>query len=93
MAFTKKEVIDAIAENTELPKATIEIVLNDFVDLIVETMSAGDEISYPNLGKFFSRERPARQGRNPHTGESLMIAAKRVPKYTPAASLKKAVAG
>ncbi len=93
MAYTKKEIIDAIAENTDLPASTVETVLNDFVDMVVETMQADDEISYPNLGKFFSKVRAARQGRNPHTGESMEIPAKRQPKFTPAASMKKAVAG
>lgn len=88
----KAEIIDGIAENTEIPKTTVAAVLDDFVDYLTETLMAGDEFAYPGLGKFSAKLRPARQGVNPSTGEQITISARRAVKFTVAAKLKRDVA-
>jgi DNA-binding protein HU-beta len=62
-----------------------------FLETIESTLRRGSEVSFSGFGKFSVSERSAREGRNPATGERIHIAASRVPKFTPGASLKKAV--
>jgi len=88
----KAEIIEGIAENTEIPKTTVTAVLDDFVAYLTETLMAGDEFAYPGLGKFSAKLRPARQGVNPATGEAITISARRNVKFTTAAALKRSVA-
>jgi nucleoid DNA-binding protein len=57
------------------------------------SLAAGNEVKFTGFGKFSAVARPAREGRNPQTGESMMIAAKRAAKFSSAAELKKAVNG
>ncbi|MBV8987185.1 MAG: HU family DNA-binding protein, partial [Solirubrobacterales bacterium] len=67
----------------------------DAVEAVLETIEAtlkrGSEISFSGFGKFSVSDRGAREGRNPATGETIQIAASRVPKFTAGAGLKKAV--
>ena len=54
-------------------------------------LKSGDEVSFTGFGKFHVASRGAREGRNPRTGESMQIAASKVPRFTAGSSLKKAV--
>ena len=60
---------------------------------ITSQLAAGNEVKFTGFGKFSAVARPAREGRNPQTGESMTIAAKTAPKFSPGAELKKAVNG
>ena len=66
------------------------------VDAVLEAMRAalvsGEEVNLPGFGKFKVKDKPARTGRNPATGEAIQIAAKRAPKFSPAKALKDAAA-
>ena len=88
----KAEIIEGIAENTEIPKTTVAVVLDDFVAYLTETLTAGDEFAYPGLGKFYVKRSAERQGMNPSTGERITISARRNVKFTTAAALKRSVA-
>lgn len=72
-------------------KADAERAVDTVVDSIVEGMKNGEEVSIAGLGIFSTKMRPARQGRNPRTGESIQIPAMRVPKFRAAKALKDAV--
>ena len=60
-------------------------------DTITEGLKAGEKIAIPNLGAFEVRERSARTGHNPRTGEAVEIAAKKLPAFKPAKALKDAI--
>ena len=89
----KDEFVEAVAEATNLSKADAERALSAVVDTITRTVASGDKIQIPGLGTFEPRERSAREGRNPQTGETIQIAATTAPGFKPASAFKQAVAG
>jgi len=86
----KSDVITAVAEATEQPKNQVEKILDGFVDCLTKAVAAGEEVSYPGLGKFIMKSQAARQARNPHTGETINVAAKNVVKFQISKPLKEA---
>ena len=89
--MTKKELVAAMAEKTELTKKDTELLLNALVEVVSEALSNGDEVALSGFGKFEVRERAARTGRNPQTGETIEIAATKAPAFKAAKALKEAV--
>ena len=89
--MTKKELVSAIAEKTEETKVKTEGMLNALIEVVSETLSNGEEVAIAGLGKFEVRERAARNGRNPQTGEVITIAASKVPAFKASKTLKDAV--
>jgi DNA-binding protein HU-beta len=89
----KDEFVQAVADATSLSKADAERALTAVVDTITTQVASGEKIQIPGLGTFEPRERNAREGRNPQTGESIQIAATTVPGFKPATAFKTAVAG
>ncbi|SEP23504.1 HU family DNA-binding protein [Nitrosovibrio sp. Nv6] len=91
--MNKRELVDAMAAKTGGSKAETERAIGALIEVISDTLKKGDSLSLPGFGSFEVRERPARIGRNPRTGEELKIAASRVPAFKPGATLKAAVNG
>ena len=89
--MNKAELITAMASKADLTKEQSSAVLAALQSVITETLSAGDKVAIPSLGTFEVRSHAARQGRNPRTGETVEIAAKKVPTFKPAKALKDAV--
>ena len=69
-----------------------KLAIQKMFDLITENLAQGHEVNIPDFGKFKVADKPERQGRNPKTGETMTIAAKRVFKFTPAKYLKEKLA-
>jgi DNA-binding protein HU-beta len=89
---TKAEFVDRIAGSFESKKAAsdaVEAVLSGVSD----TLAGGGEVNFTGFGKFSVAERGPRQGVNPRTGERIMIAGGRVPKFSAGAGLKSRVKG
>lgn len=76
----KVELIEKIAEETELPKKSVEKVIKSFTDNVTEIMANRDSLQLIGFGTFTTSERAARQGRNPKTGEVTQIPASTQPK-------------
>lgn len=72
-------------------KADAERAVDTMIDSITAELKSGNEVSIAGLGIFSTKMRPARQGRNPRTGESITIEAMRVPKFRAAKALKDSV--
>jgi DNA-binding protein HU-beta len=89
--MTKTELIAAIAEKTDLPKATAAKALSAFEASVVAALKSGKKVSWAGLGSFSVSERAARKGRNPQTGEEIEIAAGRGVKFKAAKALKEAI--
>ncbi|QBY45912.1 HU family DNA-binding protein (plasmid) [Arsenophonus nasoniae] len=89
--MNKTEVINQIAEKTNLTKKDSEKALNTFIETVTETLKAGDEVQLVGFGNFQVKQRAARDGRNPKTGETLKIAAANVPSFKAGKTLKEAV--
>jgi integration host factor subunit alpha len=78
MTLTKDHLIEAIAkENGFQKKRTIEIVEN-LLELIKSSLASGDDVLISGFGKFCVKEKRQRKGRNPATGEDMMLTARRV---------------
>lgn len=76
----KSELIDRLsAENPHLTHKEVERVVNVVLDQMVQAMAAGGRVELRGFGAFSVRDRPARSGRNPRTGETVEVPAKSVP--------------
>ncbi|WP_269452756.1 HU family DNA-binding protein [Phormidesmis priestleyi] len=91
-AMNKGELIDAIAEKAEVSKKDADVVLTALIDSIVEAVSAGEKVSLVGFGSFEPRDRQAREGRNPKTGDKMTIAATRIPAFSAGKAFKEKVA-
>ncbi|WP_214484517.1 HU family DNA-binding protein [Bacillus sp. SM2101] len=89
--MNKTEFINAVAEKAELSKKDASKVLEAVTNSISETLKDGDKVSLLGFGTFEVRERAARKGRNPQTGEEIVIAASKAPAFKPGKELKDAV--
>ncbi len=79
--MNKTELVASLVEKTGVSKKEAEAVLNAFVTTVQDTVKAGDQIPLVGFGTFESRERSAREGKNPRTGETVKIAACKVPAF------------
>ncbi len=91
--MNKSELVGKIAEQTGMTKKDTEKVVNAFVNVVQDTLSGGDTVAILGFGTFLARERPAREGRNPRTGETIQIPASRVPVFRPGRGFKTSVSG
>lgn len=91
--MNKADLIKHLAAHAEVTNKQAEAVLNALTTTVLDTVRAGNELIITDLGKFGSTERAAKTGRNPKTGETIQIAAKRAPKFSAAKALKDAAAG
>lgn len=89
--MNKTELIAAAAERSGLTKKDTEKALNAALDAITAALVAGDKVQVSGFGIFEVKEREARMGRNPHTGEVMEIAASRVPAFKASKTMKDAL--
>ena len=86
--MNKTELVAAIAEQTELSKKDAEKALKAFTDIVADELKKGEKVQLVGFGTFEVAERAAREGRNPHTGEPMPIAASKAPKFKAGKALK-----
>src|SRR6266542_1302719 len=86
--MTKAELVEDVAEAAELTKKDAERLVEIVFESIIETLNQGEKIELRGFGSFRVRERGARRGRNPKTGDPVSIPAKRVPYFKPGKELK-----
>jgi|SRR6478735_3602643 DNA-binding protein HU-beta len=89
--MNKTELINAVAEASELSKKDATKAVDAVFDTILEALKAEDKVQLIGFGNFEVRERAARKGRNPQTGEEIEIPASKVPAFKPGKALKDAV--
>lgn len=89
--MTKIEFVDAVSKETEWTKKDSEEAINAVVKVITNALVAGEKLSIVGFGTFEVVERAAREGRNPKTGESLMIKACKMPKFKPGKAFKELI--
>lgn len=87
----KDELVKAVADASGLSKADADRALQAVVETVTGAVAAGQRVQVPGLGTFEPRERSAREGRNPQTGETIQIAAGHSVKLTAGSKLKAAV--
>lgn len=89
--MNKSELVDAIATQADLSKAAATRALDATLEAVTSALQKGDSVSLVGFGTFAVKERAARTGRNPKTGEEIQIAAAKVPSFKPGKGLKDAV--
>ena len=89
--MNKSELIAAVANQADLTKKDAEAAVNAVTDVIAEALKAGDKVQLVGFGTFETRERAARTGKNPRTGETIEIAASKVPAFKAGKALKDSV--
>jgi nucleoid DNA-binding protein len=85
--MTKQQLIEALAAKTELEKAAAAVAVDSVLALIAEALQANERVDLRGFGSFIVKERKERQGRNPRTGETITIAAKRDASFKPGKEL------
>lgn len=91
--MNKSELIEATAVSSGLSKSDVTKALDSILESISGAVQQGDRVSLSGFGTFERRERAARTGRNPQTGQELRVAASRAPAFKPAKAFKDAVNG
>ena len=89
--MTKAELINAVAQKTELSKKDSEKAVVAVIDAISETLAAGEKVALVGFGTFEVKERAAREGINPRTKEKIEIPASKLPVFKAGKALKEAV--
>ncbi len=90
--MNKADLISAVAEKTKFTKKDAEIAVNAFVSCVEEALAKGEKVQLIGFGTFETRERKARQGRNPRKpGEIIKIAASKAPVFKAGKALKDSV--
>lgn len=89
--MNKTEFISAVAEAAGLSKADATRAVDAYADVVKTALQGGDNVTLVGFGAFEVRERAARTGRNPRTGETLEIAASKTPSFKAGKALKDAV--
>ncbi|GIZ15212.1 HU family DNA-binding protein [Capnocytophaga catalasegens] len=89
--MNKTELIDAIAADAEISKVAAKKALESFLSNVEKTLKKGGKVSLVGFGSWSVTDRPAREGRNPQTGKTIKIAAKKVVKFKAGTELSDAV--
>ncbi len=89
--MNKSQLVDAIAKEAGITKAESKKVLDAFTKVTAKTLKSGDKIALVGFGSFSVVNKPARTGRNPRTGATIKIAAKKTVKFKAGAELNAAV--
>ncbi len=89
--MNRKELVDAIADKTGATKKDVDDILSGFIDAVKDELKSGGSVSLVGFGTFKVNARAAREGRNPQTGESIKIAARKVPAFKAGKDLKDSV--
>lgn len=91
MSVTKKELIEVVAKKANLTNKASKEAVKVFLNSIRDSLKRGEKVVISGFGTFSLRDRKQKKGRNPKTGETMMIAARKAPGFTAGKSLKKAV--
>ncbi len=89
--MTKAELVEEVARAAELTKKDSEVIVEEVFKNIIQALNRGDKIELRGFGSFRVRQRDARRGRNPKTGEPVDIPAKSVPYFKPGKELKELI--
>lgn len=87
----KSELVRELAEEFEIPRRQVDELVTGMLDKITDVLKSGDKVQLTPFGQFKVRDRAARMGRNPMTGEPVKIPAKRVLRFLAGRALKEAV--
>jgi nucleoid DNA-binding protein len=88
----RRDLVNAVAKHTDKERKEVDEVLRGFTDVVTAVVADGEPVAISGFAKFVKVDRPERTGRNPQTGEPVLIKASQKPRITPLKALKDAVA-
>jgi integration host factor subunit beta len=91
--MTKADLIREVAQSSDLTKKHSEIIVNTVFESIIDALHRNDKVELRGFGSFRIRQRQARQGRNPKTGEKVRVPAKKIPYFKPGKEFKRFING
>lgn len=91
--MNKQELINKVAELSELTKKDSTVAVDAVLEAITQALISGDSVKLIGFGNFEVRDRAARKGRNPQTGEEIAISESKTPAFKPSKQLKTQVNG
>jgi integration host factor subunit beta len=91
--MTKADLIKEVAQSSDLTKKHSEIIVNTVFESIIDALHRNDKVELRGFGSFRIRQRQARQGRNPKTGEKVKVPAKKIPYFKPGKEFKRFING
>jgi integration host factor subunit beta len=86
--MTKADLVEEVAKVTELTRKDSEVIVDTLFESVIKALKTGDKLEVRGFGSFRVRQRNARVGRNPKTGDKVEVPAKRVPYFKPSKELK-----
>jgi integration host factor subunit beta len=89
--MTKADLVDQVVALGDLTRHDGEVIVDTLFDSVIEALKADDKVEIRGFGSFRTRQRQPRTGRNPKTGESVAVPAKRVPYFKPSMELRELV--
>ena len=89
--MTKSEIVNRLIQQTGIGHQDAERAVEVFLDSVKNALHDGDKVSLVGFGTFFSKDKPAREGRNPRTGERIHIPPKRVAMFKPGKAFRELV--
>jgi integration host factor subunit beta len=89
--MTKKDIVTKITDETGIKQIIVKEVVQKTIDAMIDSLSSGETLELRNFGVFKVKERKARTGRNPRTGEAVPVPAKKVVTFRPGLIMKKKV--
>ena len=90
MSLTKKDIANTLVKKTDLTQTQALVLTNQFFKQIIDTLSKGEDVKLSSFGNFVVRKKPQRPGRNPKTGEEVIINARKVVTFKAGPKLKSA---
>lgn len=91
--MTLDDLTGTLGEKLGIPKSQAAQAIHGLTEIVAEALRRGDRIALPNLGALSVADRPARSGRNPRTGETMTIPARKVVKFSSASALDRSLNG
>ena len=93
MALTKNDIVFSIYTKLELPKYKSMEAAESLLEILKRTLANGEDVLISGFGKFFVKEKRERLGRNPQTGEKMLLRARRIVRFTPSGILRDRING
>jgi integration host factor subunit alpha len=93
MTLTKIQIVESIHNDIGIPKNKSTEIVETFVEIIKKTLASGEDVLISNFGKFCVKEKRERKGRNPATGDDLMLESRKVVTFTCSGKLRNRVNG
>ena len=93
MALTKADIIDSISTANSITKKQSTDLVESIIEIMKDTLVSGDDVLISGFGKFCVKEKRERRGRNPNTGEDLMLASRRVVTFKCSGKLRERING